>query len=206
MRLEAVYLCSLVAGATHRGANGFGIVSNGCTFSQSSKAAILRSSKLYSTPLAQEEVQSLVGTPTELPDSLDDSAELAAKACIDFSFTVFNNVNTRCRVDFDTSMGDETYTALKSSTEFMQKFTTALCYGMIDGLMTYKQDQMMKVVQARAELQSLTSDKGEQMTTESAEEAEVTEKSDEAKSKKIEELKQVGRTHLWLQFTDEEPL
>ena len=33
-----------------------------------------------------------------------------------------SGTTTRCRVDFDTSIGDETYTTLKSSTEFMQQF------------------------------------------------------------------------------------
>jgi hypothetical protein len=61
----------------------------------------------------------------------------------------------RCRVDFDTSAGDETYTLLKSSTEFMQKFVSALCYAMVPGLLEQRQSEMMKVAQARAELQAL---------------------------------------------------
>jgi len=61
----------------------------------------------------------------------------------------------RCRVDFDTSVGDETYTTLKSSTEFMQEFVTALCYASIPGAMDMKQNEMMRVAKARAELREL---------------------------------------------------
>ena len=100
--------------------------------------------QLYSSPLA---------TPTELPDSLDDSAEIAAQACAAFAESAGSL--GRCRVDFDTSAGDETYTLLKSSTEFMQKFVTGLSYSMVPGLLQQRQNEMMKVAQARAELQAL---------------------------------------------------
>lgn len=93
------------------------------------------------------------GQITELPDSLEDSAEIAALSCQAFASNA--GAPARCRVDFDTSVGDETYTTLKSSTEFMQKYVSALCYAMIPGLMQERQDEMMKVVQARSELQSL---------------------------------------------------
>ena len=78
---------------------------------------------------------------------------MAATACESFAASVGSP--SRCRVDFDTSVGDETYTTLKSSTEFMQKFVSSLCYAVIPGLMQQRQDEMMKVVQARAELQNL---------------------------------------------------
>jgi len=58
----------------------------------------------------------------------------------------------RCRVDFDTSVGDETYTTLSRSTEFMQKFVTALSYSMIPGMQEMRQGEMMALAQARAEL------------------------------------------------------
>lgn len=61
----------------------------------------------------------------------------------------------RCRVDFDTSAGDETFTILKQSTEFMQNFVTFLCYRIVPGLQEMRQGEMMKVAQARAELQSM---------------------------------------------------
>ena len=97
----------------------------------------------------------VIGYPTELPDSLEDSAIIAATACQEFS--THTGTPARCRIDFDTSVGDETYTTLKSSTEFMQKFVSAVCYAMIPGLMEQRQQQMMKVVQARAEIQQLMS-------------------------------------------------
>lgn len=98
-------------------------------------------------------------TPTELPDSLEDAAERAAEATA--SFAEQSGPLARCRVDFDTSVGDETYTILKSSTEFMQYFTSALCYAVVPGLQQKKQDEMMKTVQARAELKSLFKDNPE---------------------------------------------
>lgn len=52
-------------------------------------------------------------------------------------------------------MGDETYTALKSSTEFMQQFVTALCLASIPGVMERKQKDVMRMVEAKAELREL---------------------------------------------------
>ena len=91
--------------------------------------------------------------PTELPDSLDDAALLAAKGCS--KFIEATGSMQRCRVDFDTSVGDETYTKLKSSSEFMQKFVSALCYDTIPGLQDMRQQEMMALVQARAQLEAL---------------------------------------------------
>jgi len=62
---------------------------------------------------------------------------------------------SRCRVDFDTSIGDETYTTLKSSTEFMQKFVTAVCYEMIPGVKEIREKEIMALVSAKAELAQL---------------------------------------------------
>lgn len=90
---------------------------------------------------------------TELPDSLEDSAVRAAESAALFAEQI--GTQGRCRVDFDTSIGDETYTLLKSSTEFMQKFVSALCYAIIPGLQQAKQEEMMRVVSARAELKAL---------------------------------------------------
>jgi hypothetical protein len=87
-----------------------------------------------------------------LPDSLGDAAEIAANACADFSAA---SPAGRCRVDFDTAAGDETYPILKTSTEFMQKFVSALCYRLVPGLQDSRQQEMMSVVQARTELQAL---------------------------------------------------
>lgn len=91
--------------------------------------------------------------PTELPDSLDDAALLAAQGCS--KFIEATGPMQRCRVDFDTSIGDETYTKLKSSTEFMQKYVSALCYDVIPGLKEMREREMMALVQARAELNDL---------------------------------------------------
>lgn len=62
---------------------------------------------------------------------------------------------TRCRVDFDTSIGDETYTTLKSSTEFMQQFVSSLSLACVDGVREQKQQQVMKLVEAKAELREV---------------------------------------------------
>jgi hypothetical protein len=102
---------------------------------------------LRSTPLP------LAGQATELPDSLEDAATRAAQATANFASQ--SGPLARCRVDFDTSVGDETYTLLKSSTEFMQNFVSALCYATIPGLQEQRQAEMMKVAEARAELKVL---------------------------------------------------
>jgi len=98
------------------------------------------------------------GMPTELPDSLDDSAFLAAKGCL----TYYNDAGAmgRTRVDFDTSIGDETFTTLKSSTEFMQKFVSALCYEMIPGVKEAREKEMMDLVQAKIDLKQLMEEEG----------------------------------------------
>lgn len=94
--------------------------------------------------------------PTELPDSLDDAAVIAAQACSQYAADA--GPMSRCRVDFDTSIGDETYTKLKSSTEFMQKFVTSVCYEMIPGVKELKEKEIMALVTAKAELAQLGDD------------------------------------------------
>jgi Domain of unknown function (DUF1995) len=94
-----------------------------------------------------------IGLPTELPDSLEDAAEIAALACSKFADAT--GPLGRCRVDFDTSAGDETFTILKSSTEFMQKFVSALCYAMIPGLMARTQKERMRLYEAQANFKAL---------------------------------------------------
>lgn len=94
--------------------------------------------------------------PTELPDSLEDAAQRAAEATAQYVEQA--GPMARCRVDFDTSVGDETFTILKTSTEFMQNFVTGCCYAMIPGLQEERQAQMMRVVQARSELKALQKD------------------------------------------------
>lgn len=91
--------------------------------------------------------------PTELPDSLADAASIAANAC--HQIYLNGGSMTRCRVDFDTSIGDETYTTLKSSTEFMQQFVSSLSLACVEGVREEKQRQVMKLVEAKAELRDV---------------------------------------------------
>ena len=154
------------------------------------KCTTLRQS-LLALDTSEEEILSTSGRPTDLPDSLDDAAELAAQACVQFTKMTAPNsgMNTRCRVDFDTSMGDETYTTLKSSTEFMQKFTSALCYAMIPGSMENKQDQMMAVAQAKVELSTMMGSGAGIVSEEQEGEEETSEPSPNAD--RVAELKEV---------------
>ena len=96
---------------------------------------------------------SLASLPTELPDSLVDAAERAAESCAQFSQMA--GPVSRCRVDFDTSAGDETFPLLKTSTEFMQNLVTFLSYRLVPGLQDQKMQQMQRVIEARATLQSI---------------------------------------------------
>jgi hypothetical protein len=61
----------------------------------------------------------------------------------------------RCRVDFDTSVGDETYTPLKRSSEFMLSFVNAVCLASVDGVMEWKQECVVRVIEAKKELREL---------------------------------------------------
>jgi hypothetical protein len=101
-----------------------------------------------------------MATPTELPDSLDDAAVRAARASTAFSEA--SGPVARCRVDFDTSVGDETFTILKTSTEFMQKYVSALCYSMVPGAQEQREGEIMALVQARADLQDLRSQESDE--------------------------------------------
>jgi len=101
-------------------------------------------------------MEASIGQPSELPDSLDDAAEIAASCTAAFAEAA--GPMSRCRVDFDTSAGDETFTALKSSTEFMQKYVSALSYAIVPGLQSRRQDEMMRVVQAKSELMNMGMD------------------------------------------------
>jgi hypothetical protein len=86
---------------------------------------------------------------------LDDATAIAANACSDFSSV---SPAGRCRVDFDAAAGDETYyPILKSSTEFIQKFVSALSYRLVPGLKDQRQQEFVcrTSVQARSELQAL---------------------------------------------------
>lgn len=97
--------------------------------------------------------------PSQLPDSLEDSASIAANSLYNFQqFTSFQNLDLsqrRCRVDFDTSVGDETFTTLKSSTEFMQKMMTELSYLVVPIVKMEKEEELSRVAMAKMELMTL---------------------------------------------------
>lgn len=102
-----------------------------------------------------------INQPTELPDSLDDAASIAANAC--YQLHLSSGPMTRCRVDFDTSIGDETYTTLKSSTEFMQKYVSALAMACIPGVIERKQEDVMRLIKAKQELKEMKEKQLEQV-------------------------------------------
>ena len=58
-------------------------------------------------------------------------------------------------MDFDTRIGDETFTTLKSSLSFGVEFITSLCYAIVPGSQDWKQDEMMRVINAKTELSKL---------------------------------------------------
>lgn len=119
---------------------------------------------------------------TELPDSLSDGAVRAAEATILYveqmtgqsiaqSFeNVGGGIPIRCRIDFDTSIGDETYSILKTSTEFMQQYVNAISYAIIPNLQLNKQNELLRVIQAKQQLKELEENKDNSMTTEQREE------------------------------------
>lgn len=124
-----------------------------------------------------------LGQPTELPDSLEDGAQIAAQACADLIEA--QGPMGRCRIDFDTSAGDETFTLLKQSTEFMQNLVTSLCYLKMPELQIQRQNEMMKVVNAQAELAQL------QAKMEQQEESEAEADAAEEIEKKMKELQMI---------------
>ena len=112
-------------------------------------STIARSSVLSSTSPAINEIDN----PTELPDSLVDAAERAANSCA--AFAQYAPPEARCRVDFDTTAGDETFPLLKVSTEFMQNFVSFLSYKLVPGLQQEKMAEMQRVAEARVALQRI---------------------------------------------------
>jgi hypothetical protein len=109
----------------------------------------------------------ITGQPTELPDSLEDAAEIAALSTSEFAQA--SGPLARCRVDFDTSAGDETFTLLKSSTEFMQNYVSALCNALIPGLMEQRQAEIMAVSKATMELKAIADIEDSELSDEDAE-------------------------------------
>eukprot|EP00531_Pseudo-nitzschia_arenysensis_P012277 CAMPEP_0116136320 /NCGR_PEP_ID=MMETSP0329-20121206/11660_1 /TAXON_ID=697910 /ORGANISM="Pseudo-nitzschia arenysensis, Strain B593" /LENGTH=392 /DNA_ID=CAMNT_0003631177 /DNA_START=108 /DNA_END=1286 /DNA_ORIENTATION=+ len=131
-----------------------------CTLFFVAAWAVVGVSAFTSTaPIASQRTSSLASTlneidnPTELPDSLVDAAERAANSCAEFA--KYAPPEARCRVDFDTTAGDETFPLLKVSTEFMQNFVSFLSYKLVPGLQQQKMAEMQRVAQARVELQRI---------------------------------------------------
>jgi len=104
-------------------------------------------------------ISSMKPLPSQLPDSLDDSALIAASSIQNFiqfaSYQSLDLTQRRCRVDFDTSIGDETFTTLKSSTEFMQKMVTELCYLVLPEVKREREEELGRVAMAKMELMTL---------------------------------------------------
>ena len=94
----------------------------------------------------------------------------------------------------------QTYTTLKSSTEFMQQFVSSLSLACVEGVREEKQRQVMKLVEAKAELREVQEQMDEATAfagDEDDEEAEDSEKSSEQSdivdklSQREEELMQI---------------
>jgi len=95
------------------------------------------------------------GQVTELPDSLDDAARTAAGCTADLIAEAGGGPPVRCRVDFDTTVGDETFTVLKASTEFCQKYLTDLSYLLVPEFMRERQAEMVRNAEAGALLRRI---------------------------------------------------
>jgi Domain of unknown function (DUF1995) len=126
------------------------VVRTAVSFQTVKLPSVFKSSSMIASSPAET---ALASQPTELPDSLVDAAERAAESCAQFS--QMSGPLSRCRVDFDTSAGDETYPLIKTSTEFMQNFVAFLSYRLVPGLQDVKMQQMQRVAEARATLQSI---------------------------------------------------
>jgi len=123
------------------------------------------SQQLSSTSFSGSQTNNL----SELPDSLEDGAEIAAESCVQFYEQVAGGVGSaRCRVDFNTLAGDETFSLLSQSADFMQSMVTFLCNAMIPGLQERRMQEMMRVSQARAQLRALGEPDSENETEEMA--------------------------------------
>mmetsp|Transcript_4278 Transcript_4278/g.7844 ORF Transcript_4278/g.7844 Transcript_4278/m.7844 type:complete len:416 (+) Transcript_4278:334-1581(+) len=96
---------------------------------------------------------SSIDQQSDLPDSLVDAAERAANSCADFA--QYAPEQARCRVDFDTNAGDETFPLLKTSTEFMQNLVSFLSYKLVPGLREEKMAEVQRVAEARVALQTI---------------------------------------------------
>ena len=63
---------------------------------------------------------------SELPDSFDDAIQRAVRCTLQ----CVSNGMSRVRIDFDTTIGDQTYTSLKNSLPMTKRYCTELCSAM----------------------------------------------------------------------------
>jgi len=89
---------------------------------------MISQSRLPKSPLSEiiaQDIQ-LSNDITELPDSFDDSVARAS----DRILACFSQGVMRCRLDFDTSVGDQTYTSIKNSMPMLKPLLKRLCIGL----------------------------------------------------------------------------
>jgi len=133
-----------------------------------------------------------IDRPSDLPDSLVDAAERAANSCAEFA--EYAPEQARCRVDFDTNAGDETFPLLKTSAEFMQNLVTFLSYKLVPGLQAEKMAEVQRVAEARVALQQILQQEQEQEQEQEQGAAEPVEPVDpDEKQRYIEILQNNGR-------------
>ena len=94
----------------------FCLFKSGASFYQSTRRPAFQRWKLLLTMTTEDM------STTELPASFEESVTSAVQSTL----ACKADGNLRLRVDFDTSMGDETYTKLKSSMLFTQKFVSQI--------------------------------------------------------------------------------
>lgn len=100
--------------------------------------------------------------PTELPDSLEDAAQIAAQACSEL--IEGQGAPDRCRIDYDTSAGDETVPLLRRSAEFMRNLVSSLVYLQMPKLHQERQAEVLKAFTAQQELRRLERELQEDLT------------------------------------------
>ena len=83
-------------------------------------------SKVLKTESLSSPTPETSGEVSELPDSFDDAVKRAVRCTLQ----CISNGMSRVRIDFDTTVGDQTYTSLKSSLPMTKRFTSELCSAM----------------------------------------------------------------------------
>ena len=172
------------------------------TMEQEEDQPVLLSASLSSSSSSMSSYILQPGQPTELPDSLSDAAIRAAEATKYYTDLISgdNTITTipiRCRIDFDTSLGDETFTILKQSIPFIQEYVTALTYALIPQALQQRQIEMMAVIQAKQELQQLkqqsSSPQEESVTVTAVDRGMIQQQREQREDKLIELIANNGR-------------